>query len=196
MPNRELMTHIEGGRSSMTSQSLQKQAKLKWAPAPEAEQYQNYDLEEGTRRAAYHYELDPAFYLLFTGGEWNCCSCPIWEPGFTLTQAQEKKLDLLAEFMRLKPGMHILDVGCGWGGPLVYLCKTYGVTGHGIAVSPKQIETARARAAKYGVPATFELVHWQNLPEQPTYHAIYSDEVITHFNDLGSFFAKAHTLLH
>ncbi|HET7089717.1 MAG TPA: class I SAM-dependent methyltransferase [Anaerolineae bacterium] len=157
--------------------------------------YQEYGVEEDTARSAYHYEQDPEFYYLQTAGEWNVYSCLMWEDGFSVTQAQEKKLDKLAECMQLKPGMHILDVGCGWGGPLVYLCNTYGVTGHGITVSPKQAQAAQARAARYGVDATFEVVHWKNLPEVETYDAIYSDEVIVHFFDLGGFFARCWKLL-
>ncbi len=157
--------------------------------------YQEFELEEDTVRSAYHYEQAPAFYYLQTGGEWNVYSCLMWEDGFTITQAQEKKLDKLAECMQLKPGLHILDVGCGWGGPLTYLCKKYGVTGQGITVSPEQARAARARAARHGVAATFEVLHWKNLPEVETYDAIYSDEVIVHFFDLGSFFNKCHQIL-
>jgi cyclopropane-fatty-acyl-phospholipid synthase len=164
-------------------------------PPPRPEMYLEYDLAEDTRRSAYQYDQDPEYYLTQNGGEWHVYSCSLWEPGFTLTQAQEKKLDKMAELMELKAGMHILDVGCGWGGPLVYLCRKYGVTGHGIAVAPNQIETARARAARYAVSATFELLHWQNLPEVEMYDAIYSDEVITHFPNLGEFFARCHKLL-
>ena len=157
--------------------------------------YRVYDIAEDTKRAAYHYDQDPEFYFTQTGGEWNVYSCLVWEPGSTLTQAQEKKLDMLAGVMELKPGMRILDVGCGWGGPLVYLCRKYGVSGHGIAVSPKQIAAGRARAARCGADATFEVMHWANLPEVEEYDALCSDEVITHFTDLKGFFAKCHQLL-
>lgn len=160
-----------------------------------AEMYQIYDLAEDTRRSAYQYDQDPEYYFTQNGGEWHVYSCSLWEPGFTMTQAQEKKLDKMAELMKLRPGMHILDVGCGWGGPLVYLCRRYDVTGHGIAVAPNQIAAAKARAARYGVNATFELLHWQNLPESESYDCIYSDEVITHFPNLGEFFTKCWKLL-
>ena len=119
--------------------------------------YVAYQLEEDAARVAYHYEVDPEFFLTVTDGEWNNYSASIWEEGFDITQAQEKKLDKYAEMMDLKPGMRILDVGCGWGGPLVYLCKTYGVQGHGITVSPMQIPIAEARAERYGVDATFDV---------------------------------------
>src|SRR5262245_58890287 len=158
-------------------------------------QYQPYALDEDTSRSAYHYEQDSEFYYIYTGGEWNVYSCLLWEEGFTITQAQEKKLDKLAELIGLEQGMHILDVGCGWGGPLVYLCQKYGATGHGIAVSTKQVAAARERAAQHGVNATFEVQHWEQLPEVEMFDAIYSDEAIVHFHNLGSFFAKCHTLL-
>ena len=157
--------------------------------------YLSYNTKEDAERSAYHYEQAPEFYYIQTGGEWHVYSCLLWEEGFTLTQAQERKLDKLAEMMGLQPGMHILDVGCGWGGPLVYLCQRYGVSGRGISVSPKQVKAACERAAKYGVDAEFELIHWQNLPDVAMYDAIYSDEVIVHFNDLGGFFAKCYQLL-
>lgn len=157
--------------------------------------YHSYEVAEDSARAAYHYEQDPRFFTILNGGEWHVYSCSLWEKGFDITQAQEKKLDRLAELMELKPGMHILDVGCGWGGPLVYLCHKYGVTGHGITVSARQIPFARERAAQYGVDATFEVVHWQDLPEVATYDAIFTDEVMVHFNDLRGFFTKCHHLL-
>jgi cyclopropane-fatty-acyl-phospholipid synthase len=165
------------------------------APPVENRLYQAYALEEETLRSSSHYELDPEFFYTLTGGEWNCYSCSLWEPGFTMTQAQEKKLDKLAEMMKLQPGMKILDVGCGWGGPLVYLCKKYGVVGHGITITPRQIPEAAARAARHAVNATFQVRHWKELPDVETYDAIYTDEVIVHFHDLGDFFAKCHRLL-
>src|SRR5713226_9712391 len=94
--------------------------------------YQPYEIDEETIRSSYHYELDPEFFYILTGGDWHAYSCLFWEDGFTATEAQQTKLDRMAELMELKPGMSILDVGCGWGGPLVYLCKKYGTTGHGI----------------------------------------------------------------
>lgn len=168
---------------------------LESTPTDKRKLYQDYDLDDETARLAYHYEVDPEFFIAVTGGEWNTYSSSIWEDGFTMTQAQEKKLDVFAELMQLRKGDRILDVGCGWGGPLVYLCHKYGAIGHGITVSPMAIPVAAGRAEKYGVDATFEVIHWENLPEVETYDAIFTDEVIVHFLDLGGFFAKCHALL-
>jgi len=165
------------------------------APPPEIKLYQAYDVQEETERSTFHYEKPPEFFYILTGGEWNAYSCSIWEPGFSMTQAQEKKLDKMAELMELKPGMRILDVGCGWGGPLVYWAHKYGAIGHGITVTPRQVPEVQARAAKYGAPVTVEVLHWKNLHEVETYDIVTTDEVLVHFHDLGDFFAKCHKLL-
>lgn len=169
--------------------------KLESAPLNARNLYQSYNFDEEVDRIAYHYEVAPEFFKRVTGGEWNVYSCSMWEEGFSLTQAQEKKLDEFARLMDLKSGMRILDVGCGWGGPLVYLCNKYGVSGHGITISPMAIPVAEERARKYGVNATFEVVHWKNLRSLQQFDCIYSDEVIVHFNDLDGFFKKANQLL-
>jgi len=184
----------------MTSPDFHKPTKVEsdYPPEPETYQkyaYQKYGVEEDARRSASHYEFDPEVYYCFTGGEWNSYSCLMWEPGFTITQAQEKKLDKMAELMELKPGMKVLDVGCGWGGPLVYWAHKYGAIGHGITVTPRQVSEVQARAAKYNVPVTGETLHWKNLPEVETYDIVTSDGVLAHFRELGDFFAKCHKLL-
>ncbi|MGB8647370.1 MAG: class I SAM-dependent methyltransferase [Anaerolineae bacterium] len=161
----------------------------------EHQQYRTYELDEDVRRIDYHYERPPEFFYLITGGEWNAYSCSLWQEGFTMTQAQERKFDLYAEMLELKPGMKIMDVGAGWGGPLVYLCQKYGCTGIGITTSPIQADAARARAKKHGVDVEMLVTHWENLPEIETVDAILTDEVIVHFHNLGGFFAKAHRLL-
>jgi cyclopropane-fatty-acyl-phospholipid synthase len=166
------------------------------APPPAgAGLYTRYDRSEEMARTTYHYEKPSEFFTTLTGGEWNVYSGLLWEDGFTVTQAQEKKLDCVAELLGLRPGMRVLDVGCGWGGPLVYLCRRYGVSGHGITITPGQLPIAQARAARHGVNARFEVRHWEDLPEVAAYDAIYSDEVLVHFPNLKVFFAKASAVL-
>jgi cyclopropane-fatty-acyl-phospholipid synthase len=97
--------------------------------------------------------------------------------------------------MGLKPGMRVLEIGCGWGGPLTYLCKTFGVTGVGVTVSQKQRDEAEARAKRYGVDAQFVLTHWEHFEPGEQFDAVFSDEVIVHFHDLEGFFKKCWTWL-
>jgi cyclopropane-fatty-acyl-phospholipid synthase len=95
----------------------------------------------------------------------------------------------------LKPGKRILDVGCGWGGPLTYLCQKYQLRGVGLTLSPKQKAAAEARVAREGVDVQIVESHWQDFTDAEGFDAVYTDEVIVHFNALGDFFRKAHDLL-
>ncbi len=157
--------------------------------------WRSYSTEEDKARINSHYDRPAEFFTTLTGGEWNVYSCNLWEGAQTDTESQERKLDLCASLLDLRPGERVLDVGCGWGGPLVYLAKRYGVTGIGITPSPRQAEHANRRALAYGVPVAFQVRHWREVEEPASFDAVYSDEVIVHFSDLGGFFEKARGLL-
>ncbi|MEY4588826.1 MAG: hypothetical protein RL497_902 [Pseudomonadota bacterium] len=158
--------------------------------------YQQFAHEEEVERISFHYENDPEFFKIVTGDEWWTYSSPLWEDAKqSLTQAQESKFAWYAQQMNLTPGKKILDVGCGWGGPLVHFCKHYSVSGLGISVSPRGLAVARERALTHGADAHFLLSHWQHLPDTPQFDAIYTDEVMVHIPDLTAFFKKCHRML-
>jgi cyclopropane-fatty-acyl-phospholipid synthase len=151
--------------------------------------------DEDVERTNSHYDLPPEFFLTLTGGRWNCYSCNLWEGAATETESQERKLDLLADLMGLRPGQRVLDVGCGWGGPLVYLAKRYGVHGVGLMLSSPQLECAEERARREGVDVDFRVCHWHDLEDAEGFDAVYTDEVIVHFQDQLGFFRKVRRLL-
>src|SRR5215213_5290890 len=164
--------------------------------SPEENLYQSYETEDDARRSAVHYEQPIEFFFKILGGEWQIYSCCLWrDPGSSLTEAQEAKLDLLAGLMELKPGQRIMDVGCGWGGPLVYLCKKYGVRGVGLTVSPTQKRTAEERIVRHGVDAQIVVTHWRDFRSDLPFDAVYTDEVIVHFSDLDNYFKKVWSVL-
>jgi cyclopropane-fatty-acyl-phospholipid synthase len=154
-----------------------------------------YARDEEVTRTNVHYERPPEFFTLITGGAWKVYSCNLWDGAATETESQERKLDLLAEMMELRPGMRVLDVGCGWGGPLIYLAKNYGVTGVGAGIAPTLIDYARSWVAREDVPVEIVGSHWADLEDAEGFDAVYTDEVIVHFNDLEGFFRKAASLL-
>ncbi len=165
---------------------------------PEHQLYQAYDIEEDIERTNVHYEKHPDFFYSFTAGRWHVYSCNMWSAGIAEdddTAAQEAKLDKMAEMMGLQAGMRILDVGCGWGGPLTYLCQKYQVSGVGLTLSPIQKSAADQRIAEHGVDATVLVCHWKKYQPSEPFDAIYTDEVIVHFHDLVDFFKKAHSML-
>lgn len=153
--------------------------------------YRAYGNADEVERVRTHYEQPAEFFLAVLGGNWQAYSCNVWEGASSIAESEERKLDLLAEQMQLQEGQRILDMGCGFGGPLVYLAETYGVSGVGVTASSVQQEVAQARAEEHGVNATFHGSHWRDYESAEPFDALYSDEVIVHFADLDVFFEHA-----
>jgi cyclopropane-fatty-acyl-phospholipid synthase len=67
-------------------------------------------------------------------------TCAYWKGANTLDEAQVNKLELVCQKMNLKPGMRVLDIGCGWGSFLKYASEKYGVSGIGVTISEEQVK--------------------------------------------------------
>jgi cyclopropane-fatty-acyl-phospholipid synthase len=118
---------------------------------------------------AHHYDLSAALYALFLDRD-RQYSCAYWpdmdnEAGISLDQAQEDKKAHIAAKLGLKPGMRVLDIGCGWGGMALYLHRTCGVDVTGITLSEEQLKIARERAQEAGVAnhVRFELIDYRDV---------------------------------
>ena len=83
-------------------------------------------------------------------GERMVSSCGYWKDAYNLAGAQEAKFDLVCRKLGLKPGMRVLDIGCGGGEALLFAAINYGISGVGITQSQEEAERARARCA--GLP--------------------------------------------
>jgi len=70
-------------------------------------------------------------------------SCAYWKNAHTLDEAQEAKLKLVCDKLNLRPGMQVLDIGCGWGSFAKYAAENYGVHVTGITVSREQAHYAQ-----------------------------------------------------
>jgi len=109
---------------------------------------------------AHHYDVGNEFYELVLGPSMTY-SCAYFEqepgPAFGLEQAQMAKCDLVARKLGLKPGMRVLDVGCGWGSFVCNAARKYGAKAVGITLSREQAEYARRRADAEGVGDLVEI---------------------------------------
>ena len=120
------------------------------------------------RNVAHHYDLDDRLYDLFLD-ENRQYSCGYFtDPANSLDQAQRNKMAHIAAKLDLRPGMRVLDIGCGWGGMAFYLNKHFDVDVVGITLSEEQIKYARADAAKRSVAdrVTFELIDYREVAGQ------------------------------
>jgi len=86
----------------------------------------------------HHYDVSNTFYRWILGPSmaYTCAVFPSLDA--SLEVAQEEKFDLVARKLGLKPGMKLLDVGCGWGGMVMHAAKNYGVQAIGVTLSEQQ----------------------------------------------------------
>ena len=108
---------------------------------------------------SHHHDVGNDFYRIVLGPS-MVYSCAYWtstEPGYHLADAQRDKLDLICRKLELKPGMRLLDVGCGWGGLALHAAREYGVDIVGITLSAEQADYARKQVAEAGLTAHVEI---------------------------------------
>lgn len=92
-------------------------------------------------------------------------TCGYWKNAKNLDEAQEHKLDLVCQKLRLLPGMRVLDIGGGWGSFAKYAAQKYKVHVVNITVSKEQL--ALANNLCHGLPVENRLQDYQSLNEKP-----------------------------
>lgn len=110
-----------------------------------------------------HYDIGNLLFSIMLDKRMNY-SCGYWEKATTLDQAQEAKLDLICQKLLLKPGMTVLDIGCGWGGFAKWAAEKYDVKVLGITVSREQVKFAREYCKALDVK--IELQDYRELKEK------------------------------
>ncbi|MFO1325901.1 MAG: cyclopropane fatty acyl phospholipid synthase [Rubrivivax sp.] len=109
-----------------------------------------------------HYDLGNDFYAAMLDRRMTY-TCAFWRDADTLDQAQEHKLDLVCRKLMLKPGLRVLDIGCGWGSFMQFAAERHGVHCVGVTVSAEQAQLARQRCA--GLPVEVRLADYRTLDE-------------------------------
>jgi len=147
---------------------------------------------------AHHYDLSSALYDQFLGADRQYSCAYFTEPGQILESAQlAKKRHIAAKLCLDRPGLKVLDIGCGWGGLALDLARNAGAQVLGVTLSEEQITMARDRAERAGVAATcrFELADYRALSGR--YDRIVSVGMFEHVGApyYDAFFAKARALL-
>jgi cyclopropane-fatty-acyl-phospholipid synthase len=115
--------------------------------------------ERDAQVIGHHYDISNRFYELVLGPSmaYTCAAYP--ELGSSLEEAQFAKHDLVARKLGLKPGMRLLDVGCGWSGMVRHAAKHYGVQVIGVTLSRQQAEWGAKAIADEGLTELAEVRH-------------------------------------
>ncbi len=104
-----------------------------------------------------HYDLGNDLFSLMLDPT-MAYSCAYWErPDMTLEEAQRAKIRHICEKVRLGPGDHVLEIGCGWGGFAIQAATEYGCRVTGLTLSPSQAKLARERVGAAGLDDRIEI---------------------------------------
>ncbi|MCC6147291.1 MAG: cyclopropane fatty acyl phospholipid synthase [Anaerolineaceae bacterium] len=122
-----------------------------------------------------HYDLGNDLYRAMLDKRLNY-TCAYWKTARNLDEAQEAKLELVCKKIGAKPGMQILELGCGWGSFAKYAAEKHGVSVLGLTVSKEQV--ALGMELCKGLPVELRLQDYREV--QGKYDAVISIGVMEH----------------
>ena len=113
----------------------------------------------------HHYDIGNDFYRLWLDEQlaYTCAYFPTRSE--SLDDAQVAKFDHVCRKLRLQPGEHVIEAGCGWGGLALHMARNYGVTVDAYNVSREQLAYARGRAEAEGLDkqVAFHEQDWRHI---------------------------------
>ncbi|MFC9066817.1 SAM-dependent methyltransferase [Streptomyces harbinensis] len=137
---------------------------------------------------AHHYDLSNAFYARLLDPS-LAYSCGYWtadpdDPAYGVADAQRDKLALICRKLALRPGMRLLDVGCGWGALSLYAAAEHKAQVTAVTLSAEQARHVRAEAERRGLGewVDVQLCHYRDI-RGGWYEAVASIEMGEHVGD-------------
>jgi len=147
----------------------------------------------------YHYDLPAEFYALWLDQRMVYSCAYFATPEEDLDSAQQRKLDYICKKLRLRRGERLLDIGCGWGGLIMYAAANYGVQAVGLTLSVPQAEMARQRLRGAGLNdrCRVEVSDYRDIDHGQQYDKIVSVGMFEHVGEalLPEYFNRAYELL-
>jgi len=139
-----------------------------------------------------HYDMGNDLFRIMLD-ERMIYSCGYWADASSVDEAQEAKLDLVCRKLQLKPGMKVLDIGCGWGGAARFAAERYNVEVVGITVSEQQANFAREYCR--GLPVDIRLQDYRDMNEK--FDRIFSVGMFEHvgYKNYRTYMKKVRALL-
>lgn len=122
-----------------------------------------------------HYDIGNDLYRAMLDTR-LCYTCAYWKDARTLDEAQEAKLELVCKKIGIRPGMRILELGCGWGSFARYAAEKHGASVLGVTVSKEQV--ALGKELCKGLPVELRLQDYRDVQGQ--FDAVVSIGIMEH----------------
>ena len=106
---------------------------------------------QAKKNIAFHYDLGNDFYRLWLDETMTYSSALFRSGQESLEAAQTAKYASMVDRIEARPGDHVLEIGCGWGGFAEYAAKERGLKITGLTISKAQRDYAVERMAKAGL---------------------------------------------
>ncbi|MEM9947527.1 MAG: class I SAM-dependent methyltransferase [Cyanobacteria bacterium P01_D01_bin.36] len=154
-------------------------------------------IKNSRKNVSYHYDIGNSFYQRFLDRSLTySCGYQI-DSTDTLEEMQLQKYELICQKLDLQPGDNIIDLGCGWGGMLIYAAERYGVRGTGITLSKEQAELAESRIKKRGLSDKLKITLSDYREAQGKFDKFVSIGMFEHVgsSDFSTFMDKCAELL-
>ena len=129
-----------------------------------------------------HYDNKNDLFSWFLGTKMIYTSCYFKNLDESLEEAQENKMNLIAQKLQLKEGEELLDIGCGWGTLVAHMAKHYGANTTGVTIAQAGAEWAIQQIKEYGVEdrAKIWTMDYRDIPGDKKYNKITCLEMAEH----------------
>jgi len=158
-----------------------------------------HTIDRDKQAVRYHYDVSNDFYALWLDSNMVYSCGYFLQESDPIAQAQIQKMDLICRKLRLRSGQRLLDLGCGWGGLVIYAAQHYNVDATGITLSQPQADFANRRIEELGLGGKCRVLvqDYRELSEKDPFDVLVSVGMFEHVGSklLPTYFEKAYKLL-
>jgi len=154
---------------------------VRWRNRVHEMRFSNRSRDQAKVNARFHYGLGEAFYRLWLDDPYKMYTCAYWKDGTqTLEEAQQNKIEHVCRKLRLERGETVVDIGCGWGGFLLYAQARYGIVGTGVNCTTEQVREMQAELDRRGLNGKLKVVEADFRDVPGSYDKVCSIGVLEH----------------
>lgn len=154
-------------------------------------------IQNSRKNVQHHYDLGNDFYQQFLDPTLTYSCGYRLQTTDSLEQMQLQKYELICRKLALQPGESLIDIGCGWGGMLIYAAEHYGISGTGVTLSEPQALLAREQIEQRGLSDRVEIIIADYREVQGQYDKFVSIGMFEHVGkgNFATFMKKVSELL-